>query len=136
MKKLMLTMLFVSVAGIVNAQDTTKQFICWMPIEQMPKFPGGDPALMQYLKHNVHYPKKCEKRGIQGNVYITFVINEKGRITKPIVVRSAHPLLDKEALRVVKRMPRWKPGTLNGKPTKVKYSVPIRFKLTPSEDNE
>ena len=53
-----------------------------------------------------------------------------------MVVRSAHPLLDKEALRVVKRMPRWKPGTLNGKLTKVKYSVPIRFKLTPLEDNK
>ena len=74
----MLTMLFIAIAGIANAQDTTKQFICWMPIEQIPKFPGGDSALIQYLKHNVHYPKKCQKRGIQGNIFIT-VCNKQER---------------------------------------------------------
>lgn len=98
-------------------------------VEQMPSFPGGDVALMQFLSANVHYPEVAEKNEIQGRVIISFVVERNGTITDVEVVKSVDPLLDKEAIRVIRSMPQWKPGTLNGKPVRVKYTTPVTFRL-------
>ena len=98
-------------------------------VEQMPSFPGGTRALMDYLKKNVTYPKECEETCVQGRVIITFIVGKNGSITKAKVVKSVHPALDKEALRVVKNMPYWIPGRQNGRKVRVKYAIPITFRL-------
>lgn len=94
-----------------------------------PEFPGGVDAMMQYLRMNVHYPAECRDSSIQGSVLVTFIINKDGEIVEPEVVRSVHPLLDAEALRVINAMPNWTPGIHNGKPVRFKYSIPVNFVL-------
>ena len=80
-------------------------------VDNMPEFPGGNQALMAYLKNNIKYPTICQRQGIQGRVIIQFVINTDGSITNIQVVEPVNPHLDKEALRVVSDMPKWKPGS-------------------------
>ncbi len=98
-------------------------------VEQMPQFPGGDAALMQFLSSNIRYPAVAEENGIQGRVVCTFVVEKNGSITDVRVVRSVDPSLDKEAQRVIKAMPNWIPGKQNGSPVRVKYTVPVTFRL-------
>ena len=98
-------------------------------VEQMPDFPGGMSALMQYLSKNIKYPVVAEENGIQGRVIVTFVVEKNGSITDVQVVKSVDPSLDKEAVRVVKSMPNWIPGKQNGQSVNVKYTVPVMFKL-------
>ena len=98
-------------------------------VEQMPSFPGGDAALMTFLSTNVHYPVVAEENGIQGKVILTFVIERDGSISDVEVVKSVDPSLDKEAVRVIESMPRWKAGTQNGEPVRVKYTMPVTFRL-------
>ena len=98
-------------------------------VEQMPQFPGGPAALMQFLSSNVKYPKEAFEKGIQGRVIANFVVEKDGSITEARIVKSVDPLLDAEALRVVGIMPKWAPGTQNGEPVRVKYTVPITFRL-------
>ena len=85
--------------------------------------------LMQYLGKNTKFPQIAKENGIQGRVFIQFVINKTGKVVNVEVVRGVDPYLDKEALRVVKAMPKWKPGKQRGKAVKVSYIVPINFKL-------
>ncbi|MBR3080119.1 MAG: M56 family metallopeptidase [Prevotella sp.] len=98
-------------------------------VEQMPQFPGGPAALMQFLSQNVKYPVEAHKAGVQGRVIANFVVEKDGNITEARIVRSVHPSLDAEALRVIGSMPNWEPGMQNGEPVRVKYTVPITFKL-------
>ena len=98
-------------------------------VEQMPQFPGGPAALMQFLSQSVKYPKEAFEKGIQGRVIANFVVEKDGSITEARIVKSVDPLLDAEALRVVGIMPKWAPGTQNGEPVRVKYTVPITFRL-------
>ena len=98
-------------------------------VEQMPEYPGGPKALMEFLNNNVHYPAEAEKAGIQGRVIATFVVEKDGSISNAKVVKSVDPLLDAEALRVIGAMPNWKPGMQNGKIVRVKYTVPLSFHL-------
>lgn len=98
-------------------------------VEQMPSFPGGDKALMDFLQNNVKYPVVAQENGVQGRVVISFVVEKDGSITDVRVVRSVDPSLDKEAARVVKSMPRWIPGKQNGAAVRVKYNVPVSFRL-------
>ena len=98
-------------------------------VEQMPSFPGGPSALMQYLSSNIKYPVVAEENGVQGRVVCTFVVERDGSITDVRVVKSVDPSLDKEAVRVVKSMPKWIPGKQNGSAVRVKYTVPVTFKL-------
>ena len=98
-------------------------------VEVMPSFPGGQEALMSYLSNNTEYPIEAQKRGVEGRVVVSFVIEEDGSISQAKVVRSVDSLLDHEAQRVVKSMPKWKPGKQNGKYVRVKYTVPIVFRL-------
>ena len=98
-------------------------------VEQMPSFPGGDKALFDYLSENIKYPILAEENGIQGRVIVTFVVERDGSITEAKVVKSVYPSIDKEALRVVKGMPKWIPGVQNGVPVRTKYTIPVTFKL-------
>ena len=98
-------------------------------VEQMPQFKGGDAALMDYLNKNIKYPVIAEENGIQGRVVTTFVVERDGSITDVQVIRSVDPSLDKEAVRVVSSMPKWKPGKQKGEPVRVKYTMPVTFRL-------
>ena len=98
-------------------------------VEQMPSFPGGQSALLQYLSSNIKYPVVAEENGVQGRVIVTFVVEKDGSITDVRVVKSVDPSLDKEAQRVVKSMPKWIPGKQNGAAVRVKYTVPVTFRL-------
>ena len=98
-------------------------------VEQMPSFPGGNEALMKFLQENVKYPVVAQENGVQGRVVVSFVVERDGSITDVKVVRSVDPSLDKEATRVVKSMPHWIPGKQNGAAVRVKYNVPVSFRL-------
>ncbi len=98
-------------------------------VEQMPEFPGGKSALLNWISNNIHYPAVAEENGIQGRVVCSFVVEEDGSITDVKVVRSVDPLLDKEAVRVLRSMPKWKPGKQKGVPLRVKYTAPVTFGL-------
>jgi protein TonB len=98
-------------------------------VEQMPSFPGGNSALMSYLNSNVKYPVVAQENGVQGRVVISFVVEKDGSITDVQVVKSVDPSLDREASRVVRSMPRWNPGKQNGQAVRVKYDVPVSFRL-------
>ena len=98
-------------------------------VEQMPSFPGGQSALMSWLSQNIKYPVIAAENGVQGRVVVQFVVEKDGSITDVKVVRSVDPSLDKEASRVVKSMPHWIPGKQNGSAVRVKYTVPVSFKL-------
>ena len=97
--------------------------------EQMPMFPGGDGALMGYLRDNIHYPTVAAENGVQGRVVVGFVVERDGSITDVNILRGVDPSLDREAMRVVKSMPKWTPGKQNGSAVRVKYQVPVSFRL-------
>ena len=98
-------------------------------VEEMPSFPGGQGALMQYLASNIKYPVVAQENGVQGRVIVSFVVERDGSISDVKVARSVDPSLDREAQRVVKSMPRWSPGKQNGSTVRVKYTVPVVFRL-------
>lgn len=98
-------------------------------VEQMPTFPGGDAALMSWLSKNIKYPAIAEENGVQGRVIVRFVVGKDGSISQVQVVRSVDPSLDKEAMRVVKAMPKWIPGKQNGQAVPVWFTLPVTFQL-------
>ena len=98
-------------------------------VEEMPSFPGGQGALMSFLSSNIKYPVVAQENGVQGRVIVGFVVERDGSITDVKVMRSVDPSLDREAQRVVKSMPKWKPGKQNGSAVRVKYTVPVVFRL-------
>lgn len=122
-------------------QEETENFYWEFPIpksnqvffivDNMPKFPGGGKALRKFIARNIKYPIEAQKKGIQGKVFVTFVIDSYGNPTKINVARKVHPLLDIEAKRIVKAMPKWEPGSHNDHPVPVSYTVPINFELRP-----
>lgn len=107
-------------------QDDTEVFFI---VEDMPEFPGGDLALRKYLASQIKYPVIAQENGIQGKVYVTFVVGKDGAVSNARIARGVDPSLDKEALRVVNSLPKWKPGKQRGKPVNVSYTVPINFVL-------
>lgn len=131
MKKLLfILMLCFTALATAGAQQTEKPLgKVYDIVEVMPQFPGGQGELMKFLRNNVKYPAEAQKKKIEGRVIVTFVVDKKGRVVNPMVERSVHPLLDAEALRVVKRMPKWTPGRMNGESVNVKFLLPITFKL-------
>lgn len=96
--------------------------------EEMPSFPGGEKALMQYIKDNTYYPEEMCEGAAQGRVMVGFVINEDGSISDVKVLRSLTPEFDEVAVKIVKSMPKWNPGKQNGKAVKTKYTVPVSFR--------
>ena len=97
--------------------------------EVLPEYPGGTIALMKFLGENVVYPPEAAKRKEQGRVLVGFVVEKDGSVTDVQVLRGVDPSLDKEAIRVITAMPKWKPGKQRGKPVRVKYTVPVTFRL-------
>ena len=103
----------------------------YIVVEKMPEFPGGQQALFDYLSANVQYPKIARENGIQGRSIVQFVVNKDGSISDVEIVRSGgDPSLDREAIRVIRSMPNWIPGRQGGKLIRVKYTVPVNFRLT------
>ena len=105
-------------------------------VEQMPSFRGGQQALMTYLSQNVKYPKECEDSAIQGRVVCSFMVEKDGSLSDFKVIKSVHPKLDAEALRVIKQMPKWFPGKILGEATRVKFTLPISFRLNKDPQNK
>ncbi len=99
-------------------------------VEQMPEFPGGTPELMKYISTNVKYPAEATKNGAQGRVLVQFIVEKDGSISEVEVIKKVNEHLDAEAVRVVNAMPKWKPGKQNGEPVRVKYTLPISFRLS------
>lgn len=98
-------------------------------VEQMPSFPGGISGLRTYLNQNIRYPAEAQENCVQGRVVVSFVVGKDGHISDVTVLRSVDPSLDKEAVRVVRNMPRWTPGKQGGEPVRVRYNVPVSFRL-------
>ena len=120
----------VIAAPIEAPVEEEEEEVVFVVVESMPEFPGGQQALFKYLSENVKYPVIAQENGIQGRVICQFVVNKDGSIVDVEVVRSGGDAsLDKEAIRVIKSMPKWKPGKQRGKPVRVKYTVPVNFKL-------
>lgn len=110
--------------------EEEEEEVVFVVVETMPEFPGGQQALFKYLSENVRYPVIAQENGIQGRVICQFVVNKDGAIVDVEVVRSGgDPSLDKEAIRVIKSMPKWNPGKQRGKAVRVKYTVPVNFRL-------
>ena len=112
----------------VEEEEVEEQQI-FQVVEEMPEFPGGMGECMKWLSKNIKYPTISQENGVQGRVIVQFVVNRDGSIVDPVVVRGVDPYLDKEALRVISMMPKWKPGKQRGKAVRVKYTVPVMFRL-------
>ena len=113
----------------VIKKEEPKEEEIFQIVEDMPEFPGGMGELMKYLGKNIKYPTIAQENGIQGRVVVAFVVNRDGSIVDPEVVRGVDPSLDKEAVRVITSMPKWKPGKQRGQTVRVKYTVPVTFRL-------
>ena len=122
-----------SKAGEITAESSAPKKVftgkVYDIVEQMPSFPGGPAELMKWLGSHVQYPAIAQENGVQGRVIVAFVVEKDGSVTDVTVVRSGDPSLDKEAARVVRQMPKWIPGKQNGAAVRVKYNVPVTFKL-------
>ncbi|MBQ2491199.1 MAG: energy transducer TonB [Muribaculaceae bacterium] len=133
MKKLVLmSMMAVLCLMTANAQKTvvsqSKQNV-YDVVEQMPEFPGGMPAMIEFLQTNLNYPKDAKKQKVGGRVLVMFVVETDGSMSNVRVAKKIFPSLDAEALRVVKAMPKWNPGKEKGKPVRVNFAIPIVFSL-------
>lgn len=110
-------------------EETVEEETEFIIVEEMPMFGSGTTDLMKYLSANIKYPTVSAEQGVQGKVVVQFVVGTHGEILNPVVVKSVDPYLDKEAIRVISTMPKWKPGKQRGKAVRVKYTVPVVFKL-------
>lgn len=100
-----------------------------MIVDKMPEFPGGNSKMMEFISNNIKFPRECSEMGIQGTVYINFIVTKNGALDDIKILRGAHEALDKEALRVIKLMPNWTPGENHGKVVNVRCNLPIKFRL-------
>ena len=116
------------VLNVVEEEEESSQTI-FTVVEEMPDFPGGQAELLKFIAKSIKYPVIAQENGIQGRVICAFVVNKDGSVVDAEVLRGVDPSLDKEALRVIGTMPKWKPGKQRGKPVRVKYTVPITFRL-------
>lgn len=116
-------------APIAAPEEEAEEQKIFVVVEKMPEFPGGEEAMRRYLARNIRYPLIAQENGIQGRVICQFVVNSDGKIVDVQVVRGVEASLDEEAIRVIKSMPNWTPGKQGGKNVRVKYTLPIRFKL-------
>ena len=133
MKKFII-MALMAVFGLttVSAQKTVvakKNQKVFYIVEQMPEYPGGQAALFEFISKNVKYPEDAVKKKVEGKVFVTFVVDTDGKITDVSLLRKVFPSLDAEAIRVISAMPNWIPGKQKGQVVRVKYTVPIMFRL-------
>ena len=129
-KLLLVALLIGQHAQMTNGQEMSDDASIYKAVDVMPEFPGGQDAMIAYLTKNLRYPDAAMKNGIQGKVYVSFVVTKTGDISNVQVSQSLHPLCDAEAVRVVKAMPKWIPGKQKGQNVNVVFSLPIAFKLT------
>ena len=127
--KVALMMLVLLFSFTTSTAQTKKNDMEYCIVEMMPQYPGGLAAMLKYIRENIKYPEQAMKERIQGRVTVSFIIEKDGSISDVKAVRSVHPLLDKEAVRVVESMPKWSPGKHNGKPVRVRFNLPVMFKL-------
>ena len=118
----------------VEAKDEPETDKVYQAVEKMPEFPGGKQRLLDWVMKSIQYPAEAREMGIQGRVIVQFVVNKSGKAVEPVIVQSLHHLLDDEAIRLIESMPRWKPGEEKGEPVRVKFTMPINFRL--SEGNK
>lgn len=118
-----------------NEQDVPMDDDVILVTEVVPEFPGGDDSLFAYLYRNVSYPAEAKKADIHGRVFVTFVVEKDGRITGERILRDIGGGCGEEVLRVIRTMPKWKPGTQDGKPVRVQFNLPVAFELQ-DEDKE
>ncbi|MCF0207023.1 MAG: energy transducer TonB [Bacteroidales bacterium] len=119
----------VAAETLIIEEEEEVEPVQFAAVEEKPEFPGGDAALLKYIAENTKYPPIAKENGVSGKVYVEFVIDKTGSVTKVSVKRGVDPALDAEAIRVVKSIPKWKPGKQRGKAVPVTYMLPINFKL-------
>ena len=127
--KVALMMLVLLFSFMTSTAQTKKNDMVFDVVEVMPQFPGGQIAMLKYIMENIKYPEQAMKEGIQGRVAVRFIVEKDGSISDVKPILPVHPLLNKEAVRVVESMPKWTPGKQNGKPVRVRFNVPVMFKL-------
>ena len=127
--KVALMMFVLLFSFMTSTAQTKKNDMLFSVVEVMPQYPGGQIAMMKYIMENMKYPEQAMKKGIQGRVAVSFIVEKDGSISNVRPIHSVHTLLDKEAVRVAKSMPKWSPGKQHGKPVRVQLIVPIMFKL-------
>ena len=120
---------YVAPVGVVEEEEEMDPEHVFTIVEKNPEYPGGEAALMKYIMDNIIYPTIAIENGISGRVFCEFVVNADGTVTDVQVTRAFNQYLDREAIRVLRTLPRFKPGEQRGKPVRVKYSVPVVFKL-------
>ncbi|SOE23122.1 TonB family C-terminal domain-containing protein [Spirosomataceae bacterium TFI 002] len=98
-------------------------------VENQPEFLGGVKAMYEHIGNEIHYPKSAQERGIEGRVFVKFIVDKEGNVQNPVILKGTYPEIDEEALRVVSNLPKWEPGKQNGKPVNVYFTMPIVFKL-------
>ena len=129
---ILMSMMAVLCLMTANAQKTvvsqSSQNV-YDQVEQMPEFPGGMPAMIEYLQTNMKYPEDAVKQKVGGRVMVMFVVETDGTISNVRVARNVFPSLDAEAVRVVKAMPKWKPGKEKGRRVRVNYTLPVVFSI-------
>lgn len=113
----------------VEEEESAEEVQIFMVVESMPEFPGGESALYGYLAENIKYPQMAKESGIQGRVFVTFVVERDGSVTDVRVLRGIGGGCDEEAIRVVQNMPKWTPGKQRGKSVRVQYNLPVKFTL-------
>ena len=134
MKKLFTLLLFTAAFSLAYAQqpasnNNANDDEIFSIVENEPEYPGGDEALYKFISKNIVYPKSAREKGIQGTVLVEFVVEKDGKLSNIKVIRSADPALDAEAVRVISKMPKWKPGTQRGKKVRSTFRLPINFQL-------
>jgi periplasmic protein TonB len=120
----------------IQAQENKSKNGVYEKVEVMPEYPGGEQALMNDLMGSIKYPDEAKKNGIQGKVFVSFVVDEQGKVTNSKIERGVDPALDAESLRVVNGLKTWKPGTEKGKAVKVAYTIPINYALNGKPDKK
>jgi protein TonB len=134
--KMMFLVVILLSAGTwhVKAQEHKSKDGVYTEVEEMPEYPGGINALMSEIASAINYPDEAKKNGIQGKVFVSFVVDEQGKVTNAKIERGVNPALDAESLRVVNNLKTWKPGKEKGKAVKVAYTIPINYALDGKPD--
>lgn len=132
--KILFLLLFAGLYSIqcfadITYNDCCRYFTCFSDTT-MPKFTGGEAEMAKYLTNHLKYPEKAKKEGIKGTVFVSFIIDEEGTVKEPTVVKGIGGGCDEEALRIISAMPKWTPGSINGKKIPVKIVLPIKFVLS------
>lgn len=126
----------VTVINIVEDPEQQDDPPIFTVVEDMPKYPGGKEAMYKYLGENIKYPAEAKKDGTSGRVYVTFVVEVDGSVSNVTLLRGVREDLDNEAMRVIKKMPKWTPGKQKGKAVRVQYNLPIKFSLDKDKKEE